>query len=467
MVMKMKDENDDGNNFVIENMYCDSSFIQGYVYSIADQDTTDTPSAVLVNLYSTDTNGNLIELVGSVNTFGAFTFSTLPLFNGVLEIEHGINSSFQIISGIDESPDDDPISGQLVSHLPVELDSCEVDSDNNFYLVFEESKLSISGKILLDLDNDGIGDEGIVDQRIELYERGIDNLPVSPFIGFLNSDQDGNFAFYNIPVGEYVLYFKGSGTGEYEVVEGYDLDQELAEPDYINDPQLIAVNISDIDFPDENNIFLMEEIIGCNAIPEIFPYPALCDTSIICTYDRLPVYLLDEEGEAITTVGGIYLLEWTDLVTGVTNIGDWAYHVTNHPIQVKVTYPDGCVYIIDYHRDCEQDLFGSFSLRTMTTGLGNSVDYEPEEIKWTFNPFEKTVIIEHDIINTLNNPNLLEEGEYVYLLQETSDGLELTITSSDTGIEHHIGLVVFQGGQVILGYDNIPLDGIGRYMEKN
>lgn len=459
-----EDENDDGNNFVLGTSACESSLILGTVYSVIDQDTTELPEEIIINLYNTDANGNLLDLEDSRNTTGSFSFTVANGFNGTLDIDFGSTSLMPFALSVkDESPDDDPTFGLEITHLPVVLDSCETDADNNIYLFFDVNQTSISGTVLLDINEDGIGDEAIDNQRIELYERNSDNVPMMPLIDAINSDAAGKFEFYDIPEGEYVLYF--IGNGQYNVVQSYDEDQESGEPNNDN-PLFISVDIIDSEISDDNNLFLLNLDTGCNAMPTIMPYPALCDTSIVCSYDELPIFVIDEMGVQITTVGGIYQLEWTDLVTGQSTVGDWTYQTTNHPIELSISYPDGCDYTITYLRDCDQDLNGTFSMLTMTTGFGPTYEYEIEEVQWTFFPSSGKVAITHNIVNTANNPSLLPSGIYVYTLIETTDGLNLTMQKLSSGITYDVGLVKFQNGQLLLD-DDIAADGIGRFFEKN
>jgi len=341
------DEHDDGNNFVIMVQECTKSLVLGHVYSVIGEDTTDLSEEVVVNLFSSDDNGNLIDLLDFRNTNGSFSFTVDNDLTATLEIDYtGLMVTPIALSLMDESPDDDLTFGLEITHLPVHLDSCEVDSDNNIYLFFDE-------------------------------------------------------------------------------------------------------NGSD-----------------CDAMPIIFPYPALCDTSIICSYDELPVYVRDEFGEPITTAGGIYQLQWTDLLTGQSQPGDWMYQITNHPVQVEITYPDGCIYTINYHRDCEQDLYGQFSMRVMTTGFGPTYEYEAGEIHWTFDPFGGTIVIEYNITNTTSNPNLIPEGDYTYTIIESIDKLEISLQDPLSGMTYDVGQIRFANGQVLLD-DDIAADGIGRYFEKN
>ena len=462
-----EDENDDGNNFVIRQEECDKSTVAGGVYSVVGQDTTSLSAQVTFNLYSTNANGDILDLIDSRSSTGFYSFNVNNEFQGVVEIDYTTGPTPLMpvaISAIDESPDNDPLTGPSITHLPVELDSCEIDSDNNFYLFFNPQIPSISGYVLLDRNDDGVGDDPISDQRIELYMRSTTNVPMTPLINSTQSDENGEFNFHDLPVGEYILYF--IGDGQYNVIKGYDEDQEAGEPDN-NQANFISVDIIDENIADNNNIFLLSSTTSaCDAMPMIFPYPALCDTSIICTYEDLPVYVINELGEPLTTAGGIYRLEWTDLVTNQTQPGDWTYHKTNHPIQLRITYPDGCIYTVYYHRECEQDLTGSFSMNLMTTGFGPTYNYTEGEVEWHFEPFGKTVLIEHEIINGTSNPNLVPEGTYSYNLTDVGGILRLTLNNPQNGMTYELGQVRFQSGQIVLD-DNIAADGIGRYFSKN
>jgi len=459
-------EDDDGNNFVINQESCETSTVTGRVFGIIAQDTTSLPSNVIINLYETNSNGDLINLVGSVETMDAFSFVVANNFSGIIEIDY-TNVSDPLmpiaIAAIDQSPDDDPLFGNEITHLPVELDSCEIDSDNNFILLFETYQLSISGSVLLDIDEDNIGDVTVENQAIELYTRNANNEPTSTLLRTSSTNQNGVFEFYDVPEGEYIIKFLGDG--QYTVIAGFDEDQESGEPTN-NQPQYISVNIANSEDLDQNNMFILSTQSDCTAMPSIFPYPALCDTSIICTYDQLPVYVIDEMGNPLTTAGGIYQLVWTDLLTGQSQQGDWTFQKTNHPVQLSITYPDGCEYIVNYLRDCEQDLNGEFSMVSMTTGFGPTYDYDTDEVIWTFEPFDNEITIAHNITNTTNNPNLIPAGKYSYNLTETMDKINLTLEDADNGTFYDVGNVEFQNGLLILD-DDIAADGIGRFFQKN
>lgn len=174
--------------------------------------------------------------------------STVPNAQGEYRFDNVINTAYvlevrpvgdEVISGRDDSPDDafevvDDITNDLI---PVFLQRGEVDTDNNYILRFEStaSTASISGKILIDTDGDGVGDIGYREEFILLNHRDEDGLPTS---GTSFEEQvaltaiDGSFSFDNIPEGEYVL----TSTGNIEGPNGFGVFTRVSDKDESPEP---------------------------------------------------------------------------------------------------------------------------------------------------------------------------------------------------------------------------------------
>ena len=459
-----ENENDDGNNFVKTLSRCELSLISGNVYGEVNDRVIRLSQPVEIRLYDTDDNGDLTDLIASTTTNDSYRFEVDNNVNAVLEIDDSNLATPPVAYRIlDESPDDDPL-GATIIQLPAYVDSCEVDSDNNFYLVFNpENPTRISGFALIDTNEDGQGDLAAAGQRIELYNRNSENVPMTPLVDAQNTAADGSFVFNDITPGEYVLYYIGDGS--YEAIEGFDEDQEAGEPNN-NIPHFISVDIPNESSVDENNVFVLAANASCDLDFELLPWWALCDTSQLCTYDEVPIFVADENFDPITSAGGFYSFVWKDLITGESTVGDWAYYRTNRTLLLELTSSDGCQYKRAYHRECDQDLYGEFSMRVMTTGFGPTFNYEVGEVQWTFDPFSASIVIGHDITNPDVNVNLIPAGNYTYEIGKNGDDLELFMQSLDTGVFYEPGVIRFDNGQLILD-DDIPADGIGRYFEKN
>ncbi len=463
------DEKDDGNDFNISTQQsCSTNIVKGKVVSDNGTDMTPIPHQPMA-IYVRDENGYPADLLSSTITDmnGEYEFFLTPIvYDAVIVLDEEFSPIPEIISisAVDESPDGDPSMGSEQNFLPVDLDSCEVDEDNNFYILpaISNSMVSISGFVLLDEDKNGVGEAPLSGKRIELYHRNSDNVPQTPQVGVTHSESDGTFAFKNIDPGEYVLYFIGNGN--HQLNNSFDKDQEPGEP---SGPELIfiPVDIPEEGYVDSLNYYLMNSIsTGCNAKPSIVEYWALCDTSIICEYDEWPIVCVDENGDLITSAGGLYSLEWKDLLTGESVTGDWTYTKLHHPVELLVSYPDGCQYGVYYHRECPQDLTGEFSMTLLRSGWQPDYNYSKGEILWDFDPFAKKVTITHNITSPIST-NLIDEGIYDYEILLEDEEYNLILTDNISSMEMDVGVISHMNNEIIID-DNLAADGVQRTFEK-
>lgn len=154
----------------------------------------------------------------------------------------------------DATPDpdgDDRILGSNAS-IPIRIQSGELDADNNFVLSLNKS--FIVCQVLIDTNNDGVGDIAAGNQRVELYKRNQAGVPLSPLIFGKNTDVNGNISFNPIDQGEYVLYFIGNGT--YTVQSGTDLIPDN-NPVNTAGKQFISVDIVGKEY-DDGNTFIVK-----------------------------------------------------------------------------------------------------------------------------------------------------------------------------------------------------------------
>ena len=160
-------------------------------------------------------NGTLGQEIDNTvpNTQGIYDFNDVPNGNYVLKVRP---VGDLVVADTDKSIDPyDIVDAEGNGQIPVFLQRGENDADNDFLLVFEStaSNASISGKVLVDTDGDGIGDTGYYQEYVLLNLRGPNGLPISDgsfeekvFLTQL----DGSFYFDNIPEGEYVLTSTGN-----------------------------------------------------------------------------------------------------------------------------------------------------------------------------------------------------------------------------------------------------------------
>ena len=168
----------------------------------------------------------------------------------ILGVEEGAMGSIFLIypeptinlRGKDYTLDGDPFEDQLFSDISCIVELDEHDDGNNFTADLNVIEGSISGNITIDNDKDGIIDGPEEGVKLWLSNSNGSGNPIGLAIDNTYTDANGNYAFYAVPDGEYVVSF-GSNV-EYSVTSSGDAspDGDLPGPlkefipvDLIND----------------------------------------------------------------------------------------------------------------------------------------------------------------------------------------------------------------------------------------
>jgi len=256
-----QDELDSDNNFILQKPPQIPGIVRGTVTQDFNSDGIgDMPLAnYVVEIREWDgTSMGALLLTATSDVDGKYEF--LNVFEGDYALTISDGQGLDIAISYDNSGD--PISGPgpETSILLLDMSNGEIDEDNIFVMA-QFAVPSISGYVLDDVDGDGIGDEGLSDHRIELYERSESGVPTSNTGSALfarYSEEDGSFSFYNIPAGEYVLYHIGTGAYPYLCISGEDQSSEVGEPTTSPDCSFIPVDLID-DQKDADNIFTLDK----------------------------------------------------------------------------------------------------------------------------------------------------------------------------------------------------------------
>jgi hypothetical protein len=221
-----------GNDFTEE----EPGVISGSVLDDVDNDDVgDLPLGVVsVALYSDpDADGDPVDgvLITGTDTdeSGAYTFSDLPP-GAYVVVESQPLGYFDAFDGDNTDPGDDAANISVTDNLiPVAVLAGETDDGNEF---IEEQPGSLSGSVLVDVDNDNLGDAGIEGVNLLLVDSGgnaVDGNPATPEVDLVTATtgMDGAYSFNGLPPGVY-------GVVE-EHPAGYlsvtDADEE--DPDFI------------------------------------------------------------------------------------------------------------------------------------------------------------------------------------------------------------------------------------------
>ncbi len=251
-----EDEIDDGNYFEFTIFQETANKISGSLVFDHDSDGNyDQPPLFSrpVRLYVRNGTPDFINdvYIKEVRTdqMGNFIFENVP------EGEYYLYMIFDDFSEIeysnDDSPDADPLSGDD-HYIYVDVTSGEVDSDNNFYLV--PAFHLITGSVMEDIDNDGVGDVPLANVQLEIYERDMNGDPVSGSLLGVSFSPD--FVF-RIPGGaEYVVVLPD--IPGYECVASGDNSSEPGEPAG-NDCGMIPANMPIAKMVDSDNNFIVRK----------------------------------------------------------------------------------------------------------------------------------------------------------------------------------------------------------------
>ena len=245
-------EHDDGNVFQLYQSNNAKGSVLGQVSIDLNGDgiADEQKGGINLNLYQTDETGSLANgtLLTSTVTFENGTYSFNNLLPGNYAVQFADQDIFNVISSGDESPDADPLSSSP-RYIPTFIETNEIDDLNNFLIEYRQ--LNISGQVLVD----SISGIPAVNQRIELYLRSEDGVPMTPLINSINTDANGAFFFPWLEPNEYVLYFIGNGT--YECLSGEDTTPEAGEP-LLEECFFIAVDIPTAETQDSGNLFILQ-----------------------------------------------------------------------------------------------------------------------------------------------------------------------------------------------------------------
>jgi|GEM_PF-3620613 len=258
---------------------------------------------VMIDVF-TSSNSQITSLFTSIN--GEITFTT-GNFIGELSVGQGSVSDF------DSSPDPDGDDSNLGPNgvIPIRLTAGEVDEDNEFVVSYGE----ISGSVLLDTDDDGIGDTPIPASGADLI-----SLLDSNF-NSVNSMEltDEMFNFSNIPSGDYYLdlqYFEVFG---YQDVNSQDIsnDDDLDESDELTglNDFIIPVRLETSEIDADNNFVFKLPIKSISGnVSEDVDNDGIGDAPI----EGVEISLLDLSGIILSTIltdnNGDY--QFNDLIPG-------------------------------------------------------------------------------------------------------------------------------------------------------
>ena len=259
------DELDDGNNFQYYRHKQYFTTISGQVDIDDDRDSTaDRVKAdVRVSLYETNVSGmfdttSVPYRMYATTSEGYYRFENVTPGFYTLAFQGGGNSSevanetYLVVSAADLSPDSDPIP-TVQQTIPVYIEEGEHDDQNNFTIQF--APYSIGGYMLRDLDGDGIGDSGALNESIELYRRDSDGY-ASEYVTSVITELDGFFSLKNLNVGEYILINTHSSL--FDCVSSMDLTPESTEPIDYEGCIVIASDVPTTDSEDAGNLFIVE-----------------------------------------------------------------------------------------------------------------------------------------------------------------------------------------------------------------
>ncbi len=217
--------------------------------------------------------GELVEFYkdnGIGSPEGSLISSALTDENGFYQINSNVgtgnyvlvyirNNDYLLLDGGDESVENgENTFSPDIAFIPVFWDDeTETDEDNIYHI--RKSIKSINGYILLDENDDLIGDSGSKDHRLELYSRNEEGVPQGNLVAWTYSDGDGYFEFVNIPPGEYVIYNIGNPDCYCTIVKSGDESAEPGEPTESAELIFIPVNLNNALDEDSDNIYIVKQ----------------------------------------------------------------------------------------------------------------------------------------------------------------------------------------------------------------
>ena len=216
--------------------------------------------AIQVRLVQPD--GTIVDRTDT-NENGAYNFE--EVYEGDYEIVLANGDRFRIIAAGDYSSDGDPSDGFITeeNRIEVVLESGEIDSDNDF--IVRENRGRITGQVLIDTDNDGVGDIPVENNIVLLTFRGPEGASVSnpdwPWNESVSTtDVNGVFSFGDdIPeTGEFVIYNVGLADPDLICVSSEDLSPEPGEPQNQH-PECIFIqcDLLTAESEDHDNVYIL------------------------------------------------------------------------------------------------------------------------------------------------------------------------------------------------------------------
>jgi len=233
-------------------------------------------------------NGNLIDTV-PISNVGEFNFGERPTgvrsslvaettigSNGFYEFKDVPNRKYIInyvgyenfngTSFEEDASNDFPDKTDATNNglIPVYLTPGENDGGNNFVITNERTSDggAVSGTLLEDTNNDGVGDEPFFGATLYVHDVGVTGIGPDNSLYKLITGSDGTFVLSNIPEGDYQLQFDQSsvsvisagGLGTVTLLSDEDESPEMDEA--LNTSQtdgIIPIKIMDGEEDTDNN----------------------------------------------------------------------------------------------------------------------------------------------------------------------------------------------------------------------
>ncbi|HMR86634.1 MAG TPA: hypothetical protein PKD51_00695 [Saprospiraceae bacterium] len=249
----LPNENDQDNNFIYS--ITGSGTIGGKVMIDMDNDGVgDKTAQGMVILYGHSYNNTPRKTITTDENGRYRTANDVLPHLGTVEFDNKL--FFTAVSDYDVTPDPDGDDLSLGSNytIPIRLKNNEVDDDNDFVVSINNSVITV--RVLVDTDNDGIGDVGIGGQRIELYRRSETGVPQTPLVQGRNTLSDGYCTFASVQTGEYVLYYIGSP--DYSAKSGVDMIPDNNPANATSEKFFLPVDIVGKEY-DDGNTFIVKK----------------------------------------------------------------------------------------------------------------------------------------------------------------------------------------------------------------
>ena len=248
----LPNENDQDNNFIYS--ITGGGTIGGEVMIDMDNDGVgDKTAQGMVIVYGHTYNNTPPKTITTDQNGKYKTANDVLPYLGAIEFSNKL--IFTAVSDYDVTPDSDGDDRSLGPNytIPIRLKNNEVDDDNDFVVSIDKSYITV--RVLVDTNDDGIGDVGLEGQRVELYHRSETGVPQTPLVQGRNTLRDGYCTFPVNQAGEYVLYFIGSPSN-YTVKGGVDLIPDNNPANATSEKFFLPVDIVGKEYDDGNTFIL-------------------------------------------------------------------------------------------------------------------------------------------------------------------------------------------------------------------